>query len=148
MSFKKICKKFLEMILPDEYFRIWSVPGFIQDSLKSLDEWVSEWHITEQHPSLVLCSILSESTACCRGEQLMSSSVSWRGAGCLQLWRCSSFSPAASAALTAPRWSTTSTLFTTSTTEVRFGCLFFLKLSRIGRLKVERTNRGMEESVH
>ena len=65
-------------------------------------------------------------TACCLGERLMSGSASsWRAAGCLQLWRCSSSSPPASAALTAPRWSTTSTLFTMSTTEVRLGFLLF-----------------------
>lgn len=80
---------------------------------------ISEWHFTDRHPS-VLCSTFSESTACRPAEGLMmSGSASWRAAGCLQLWRCSSSCPPASAALTAPQWSTTSTLFTMLTTEVR-----------------------------
>lgn len=58
-----------------------------------------------------LFSALSDTAACCPWERLMSGTASWRAAGCPQLWRCSSFSPPASAALTAPQWSTISTLF-------------------------------------
>lgn len=104
---------------------------------------VSEWCFTDRRPS-VLCSALSDTTACCLGERLMSGTASWRAAGCLQLWRCSSSSPPASVALTAPRWSTTSTLFTMSTTEVRLGfilAVFFFQPAEFAEV-VYRDLRG------
>lgn len=89
----------------------------------------------------VPCSALSESAACCPVERLTCGSASWRAAGCQQLWCCSSSSPSASAGRTAPRWSTTSTSFTMSTTEVR---LFFLKMKkfwwRIENVKVSQSS--------
>lgn len=92
----------------------------LQTLLFCSDFWVSPLAVADVSltscPS-VLSSILSDSTACC----LMSDTASWRAAGCPQPWRCSSSSPPASAALTAPGWSTTSTSFTMSTIEVRVG---------------------------
>lgn len=92
----------------------------LQTLLFCSDFWVSPLAVADVSltscPS-VLSSALSDSTACC----LMSDTASWRAAGCPQPWRCSSSSPPASAALTAPGWSTTSTSFTMSTIEVRVG---------------------------